>query len=157
EEELPSEVEHRAYHRQPVWKRIVVIGAGPAVNIVLAFAIFFFVYFSYAQQPTQRIGEVIAGTPAAKALKPGDRIIAVDGRFYRALDTEAQHERFLAEIGKHECPNGQTNGCRAAQPVELRIERGGTVETIFVRPEYKADAKRMLIGFAYGSEPTGIS
>ena len=33
EEELPPEVEHRAYYRQPVWKRIVVIGAGPAVNI----------------------------------------------------------------------------------------------------------------------------
>ena len=35
-EEIPPEVAHRAYYRQPVWKRIVVIGAGPAVNIVLA-------------------------------------------------------------------------------------------------------------------------
>src|ERR687890_611137 len=34
---IPPEVAHRAYYRQPVWKRIVVIGAGPAVNIVLAF------------------------------------------------------------------------------------------------------------------------
>ena len=36
-EEIPPDVAHRAYYRQPVWKRIVVIGAGPAVNIVLAF------------------------------------------------------------------------------------------------------------------------
>ena len=36
EEEIPPDVAHRAYFRQPVWKRIVVIGAGPAVNIVLA-------------------------------------------------------------------------------------------------------------------------
>ena len=28
-EEIPPEVAHRAYYRQPVWKRIVVIGAGP--------------------------------------------------------------------------------------------------------------------------------
>ena len=35
-EEIPPEVAHRAYYRQPVWKRIVVIAAGPAVNIVLA-------------------------------------------------------------------------------------------------------------------------
>src|ERR687898_2054000 len=35
-EEIPPEVEHRAYYRQPVWKRIVVISAGPLVNIVLA-------------------------------------------------------------------------------------------------------------------------
>ena len=37
-EEIPPEVEHRAYYRQPVWKRIFVIGAGPAVNICIAFA-----------------------------------------------------------------------------------------------------------------------
>ena len=39
QEEIPPQVAHRAYYRQPVWKRIVVIGAGPAVNIVLAFLI----------------------------------------------------------------------------------------------------------------------
>ena len=34
-EEIPPNVAHRAYYRQPVWKRIFVIAAGPAVNIVL--------------------------------------------------------------------------------------------------------------------------
>ena len=38
-EEIPPEHAHRAYYRQPVWKRIFVIGAGPVVNIALAFAI----------------------------------------------------------------------------------------------------------------------
>src|SRR5437764_8176267 len=38
-EEIPPEVTHRAYYNQPVWKRIVVILAGPAVNLLLAFAI----------------------------------------------------------------------------------------------------------------------
>ena len=42
EEELPPEVEERAYHRMPVWKRIFVIAAGPAVNIVLALVMFWF-------------------------------------------------------------------------------------------------------------------
>src|SRR5262245_29953441 len=49
DEELPPEVEHRAYHRQTVWKRIVVVAAGPAVNIALAFLIFLGAYFFYAQ------------------------------------------------------------------------------------------------------------
>ena len=40
-EEIPPEHAHRAYYRQPVWKRVVVIGAGPFVNIVVAFAILF--------------------------------------------------------------------------------------------------------------------
>src|SRR5918998_4656541 len=38
-EEIPPQVAHRAYFRQPVWKRIVVIAAGPAVNNALAFLI----------------------------------------------------------------------------------------------------------------------
>src|SRR5918993_3275476 len=43
-EDIPPEVAHRAYFRQPVWKRIVVIGAGPLVNIVLAFLILWAVF-----------------------------------------------------------------------------------------------------------------
>ena len=41
DEDLPEEVRDRAYHAQPVWKRIVVIAAGPAVNLVLAFVLLF--------------------------------------------------------------------------------------------------------------------
>ena len=33
DEDLPDEVRDRAYYAQPVWKRIVVIAAGPAVNL----------------------------------------------------------------------------------------------------------------------------
>src|SRR5437764_7380672 len=40
-EELPPEVLPRAYFNQPVWKRIVVILAGPAVNLIIAFTIVF--------------------------------------------------------------------------------------------------------------------
>ncbi len=36
-----DEIEQRAFVNQPVWKRIVVIGAGPAVNLVLAFVLAF--------------------------------------------------------------------------------------------------------------------
>ena len=39
---LPPDVLKRAYYNQPVWKRIVVIGAGPAMNILIAFLVLFF-------------------------------------------------------------------------------------------------------------------
>src|SRR5918997_2545331 len=45
-EEIPPEHAHRAYYRQPVWKRIVVIAAGPIVNIALAFVILAGVYMN---------------------------------------------------------------------------------------------------------------
>ena len=38
-EDLPEEVRDRAYHAQPVWKRMAVIAAGPAVNFLLAFVL----------------------------------------------------------------------------------------------------------------------
>ena len=65
-EPIPPEVAHRAYFRQPVWKRIVVILAGPAVNLVLAFVILAgFFWADGITQPTVAVGETTPGAPAA--------------------------------------------------------------------------------------------
>jgi regulator of sigma E protease len=157
EEEIPPEVAHRAYYRQKVWKRIVVIAAGPAVNIVLAFLIFAGVYFFAAQEPTQTVGEVKAGTPAAKVLQPGDRILSIDGKSFPGLSEEARLTKFGETVGDHRCPGEQVDGCQAATPVKLKIERGGKVQTLLVTPEYSAARERALIGFEYGSEGTSVS
>jgi regulator of sigma E protease len=156
EEEVPPQHEDRAYYRQPVWKRIVVIAAGPAVNIVLAFAILFFVYFLNAQQVDQKVGEIRGGSPAAKVLQPGDEILAVDGKAFAGLDQEARLERFGKQVGSHECAGKQVDGCVAATPVALKIGRDGQVRTILVRPEYDEAAQRALVGFSYGSRPETI-
>lgn len=151
EEEIPPEHEDRAYYRQKVWKRIVVIAAGPAVNIVLAFAILFFVVLANGEQvPTQTVGEVRADTPASKTLEPGDRIVSVDGRAYPGLSVENRLERFRADIDSHKCAGGQVNGCLASTPVTLRVIRDGAPQTITVAPEYSAKDKRSLVGFSYG-------
>ena len=77
---VDPEVIKRAYYNQPVWKRVVVIAAGPVVNIVVAFVLLFAVCL---EPPGARSGlqveSVQAGTPAAGVLKPGDRLLAVDG------------------------------------------------------------------------------
>jgi regulator of sigma E protease len=156
EEEVPPEHEHRAYYRQPVWKRVVVVAAGPAVNIVLAFAILFCVYLVAAQQIDQKVAEIKAGSPAAKVLQPGDRILAIDGKTYPGLDQEARIERFRKQVGSHECAGKQVDGCLAATSVALRISRDGQVRTISVRPEYSKASKRALIGFEYGTKPEDI-
>jgi len=157
EEEMPPEVEYRAYYRQPVWKRIVVIAAGPAVNIVLAFAILSAVFYFNAQQIDQTVGEIRAGSPAAKVLQPGDRILAVDGRSFPELGTERRLERFGKQVAAHRCAGGQVEGCVASTPVVLRVGRDGEVRTIVVRPEYDGAAERALIGFSYGGRPAEIS
>src|SRR5262249_14599204 len=134
EEELPPEVAPRAYYRQPVWKRIVVIGAGPAVNIVLAFAILFGVYTFAAQEADQSVGPIRPGSPAAKVLQEGDEIVAVDGRSLPGVGLEQRLKRFGEIVGSHECAGKQVQGCVAQTPVKLEIRRDGQLQTIVVRP-----------------------
>ena len=156
EEEIPPEAEHRAYHRQPVWKRIVVIAAGPAVNIALAFVIFFAAYLFFAERVDQSVGEIRTGTPAAKVLQPGDEIVAVDGRSFRHLSLDARLAQFGKLVASHKCAGRQINGCMAVTPVRLDVRRNGTARTISVRPEYSKENKRALIGFSYGNEPENV-
>jgi regulator of sigma E protease len=155
DEELPPGEEHRGYYKQPVWKRIVVIGAGPAVNIVLAFAILFVLALG-ADDVNQRVDEVVPGSPAAAVLKPGDRVLAVDGKSYPNADVETRLERFFEDVGSHKCAGEQVEGCKAATPVTLRVERNGEVKTIAVAPEYDKTAGRTRIGFSYGTEPANL-
>ena len=70
DEELPPEVAHRAYYRQPVWKRIVTIAAGPAMNLLIAFVLLFALAFG-ARQLNDTVGEIVAGSPAATHLQDG--------------------------------------------------------------------------------------
>jgi regulator of sigma E protease len=157
DEELPPEARGRGYYDQPVWKRIVVIGAGPAVNILLAFAILFFVFLASAQSITQTVGEISPGTPAAKTLKAEDRIVAVDGRSFPAVDEETRLERFRRQVASHECAGKQVEGCAAATPVFLRVVRDGQPMTISVRPEYDPDLEYNRLGFSYGTTDADLS
>jgi regulator of sigma E protease len=158
EEDMPSGEEHRAYHRQKVWKRIVVAAAGPAVNIVLAFVIFFLVFkIGGLEDVKPKVGEVEKGTPAAKVLQPGDEIVAVDGQRFTGLGAEQKVARIGKLVASHRCAGEQKNGCVAKTPVELTIRRDGKLQTIEASPRYNAEAKKVLIGFSYAGEFEPIS
>jgi regulator of sigma E protease len=158
EEEMPPGEEHRAYHRQKVWKRIVVAAAGPAVNIVLAFVILFAVFkIGGLEEIKPQVGEVEAKTPAAKLLQPGDKIVAVEGQSFKGLSPIKRIEGFGKLVAAHQCAGKQTDGCVAKTPVELTIRRDGQLKTIEARPRYNAEAGKVLIGFSYGGEFEPIS
>jgi regulator of sigma E protease len=159
EEEMPPGEEHRAYYRQKVWKRIVVIAAGPVVNIVLAFVILYFVAFS-AGETDNSIGATVAASPAAQAgLKPGDRLLSVDGKSYSGLGVEERLEHFSNAINAHECANGaKTKDCRAEKPVELGIAGpNGATRTVQIYPTYDPEVKRMRVGIEYGQKSAASS
>jgi regulator of sigma E protease len=159
EEEVPPEHEANAYFRKPVWKRIVVVAAGPAVNIVLAFLILVGVYSlsSSIETATQSVGAVVKKSPAAGVLKPGDKIVAVDGSYYPKLGVTNRIERFREEIGSHQCAGKPQDGCLAKTPVDLTVERGGKTLALSVRPRYDAKEGQTLVGFRFAGAPTSLS
>ncbi len=155
-EDIPPEVLPRAYFRQPVWKRIVVISAGPFVNIVLAFLILWVLLLSNGTvESALRVFEVQENTPAARALQPGDTILRVDDvrGFEPGLDeaeTQARADALRQQINSHKCAGKLVDGCVAATPATITVLRDGRRVTLEVRPRYDAAAKRMLLGFAFG-------
>jgi regulator of sigma E protease len=155
-EDIPPEVLPRAYFKQPVWKRIVVISAGPLVNIVLAFIILWALILSQGTtKPALAVRDVQPKTPAAQVLQPGDRIVSVDGvRGYQPglSDTQiaARATALRKAINAHRCRGKLVDGCVAATPARVVLLRHGRRLTLEVRPRYDAQAKRMLLGFAFG-------
>ncbi len=146
-EDIAAEVRHRAYYNQPVWKRVVVILAGPVVNLVIAFAIIWGLFLSDGQptkQASRQVAVVESSSPAAGRLHPGDRIVSVDG-------VRGPVQAMRKQINSHRCAGPQVNDCVAATPVHLVVRRDGKLVRFDVRPRYVAAAKRMEVGFAFAA------
>jgi regulator of sigma E protease len=146
-EDLPEEVRDRAYHAQPVWKRIMVIAAGPAVNLVLAFVLLFVFFFLIGGETTSRnVGLIEKGYPAAQVLKPGDKLVAVDGK---RGDPATLSDR----IASHRCPGEPVKGCKAAKPATITVVRNGRELTFRLTPVYDPVNERTRLGFTYAPGP----
>jgi regulator of sigma E protease len=82
-EDIPPDVVPRAYYNQPPWKRIVVILAGPAMNVLIAFVIVIGLFWAEGNLSNPVLTRSVAPNsleqPAASYLKSGDQIVAVDG------------------------------------------------------------------------------
>jgi regulator of sigma E protease len=146
-EDLPEEVRDRAYHAQPVWKRIVVIAAGPAVNFVLAFVLLvtYFGVWGPRDESTPVVAQTEKTYPAAGQLKPDDRIVSVDGKSGDPIVLGKQ-------IASHKCEGRQVNRCKAASPATVVVDRDGQRLTFELTPVYDANAKRTRLGFGYSQE-----
>jgi regulator of sigma E protease len=126
-----------AYWRQPTWKRVAVIAAGPGMNVLVAFVIFFAVYATGApsQNPSTEVAQVEANTPAAAAgLQAGDHVVAVDGRPARSFARVSELIR-------------SSDG----RPITVTVDRGGRTVTLGPRRTIKQQG-RWIWGFVPASQ-----
>jgi regulator of sigma E protease len=80
EEKVQDELLARSFSNQPVWKRALVIGAGPFFNFFLAVVLFSTINLFGIPHFPPKVGEVNPGLPAeAAGLKQGDLVLSIDG------------------------------------------------------------------------------
>jgi regulator of sigma E protease len=162
-ETLSPEVAARAYYTQPPWKRIVVILAGPGVNLLIAFLLFWGVLFVGSMngaltleginpnirtidRPSTVVESVERGMPATGLLRAGDKIVVIDGR-------RVSPQTAIDAIASDRCLGTVREGCRAARPVALTVRRDGALVRLSIFPRYSREAGRMLLGFQFSVPP----
>jgi regulator of sigma E protease len=128
---MTDELDPRAYWALAVWRRVVIIAAGPLANVVAAVVIL--AGFYMAGEPTfaPKVGKVTPNSAAAQAgLAPGDLIVAVGNRTVKSPNDVA--------------PATKATG---GKPVVIKVKRGGSVVSIGpVAPRFSETEKRYLFG-----------
>lgn len=109
EREAPVEAHeaHRAFNRQSVWRRIVVVAAGPVANFILAILLYWVLFIHGVEELRPWLGQPPAGTPAAVAeIHEGDLVRTVNGQpvqtwaelRWEVLKAGADHQPVTLEI-----------------------------------------------------------
>lgn len=123
-----------SFGAQKIWKRVVILSAGVAMNVILAFVLFSACFIIGAPQTVSeggkiQITEVVKGSPAEQAgLITSDVIIGADGRTFKNI----------AEV--------QAYTGAASQEINLNLRRGGEAITVKVKPARSGDKMVMGVG-----------
>lgn len=82
----PAEL-HRAFNRQPLWRRTAIVSAGPVFNFLFAIVAYWAVFMGGVEGVKPVIGEVAEASIAASGgLQQGDELVAVDGKRTQTWD-----------------------------------------------------------------------
>jgi regulator of sigma E protease len=88
-----------SFHHKSVGARAAIVFAGPFINYLFALLVLICLFMFYGQPFTPpKVGVVSAGSPAAAAgLKPGDRIVSIDGQTVERFEEAIQLIRLNPE------------------------------------------------------------
>lgn len=139
-EVAPHEL-HRAFNRQSVGRRFVIVAAGPFFNFVLAILAYWLVFLIGVTTVKPIVGSVERGSPAAAAgFMPGDEIVAVEGEKVQgwqgvalALLERTLDEGMVAVQVQDVQEHSQVRSLNVGA-VQKKLERGNLLETLGIAP-----------------------
>ena len=119
-ERMSAEEKQGAFQSKSIGQRAAVVAAGPIANFVLAIVIFAGIYSIVGAPFTApKIDEIVAGGPAERAgFKPGDLVVAIDGRPTGSLQ---DMQRIVATNAEH--------------ALTFEVERGGLRVSLMATPD----------------------
>lgn len=121
EEPMSEEDRARAFNRQSVIKRALIVLAGPIFNIMFAAVVFFFIFVNGVPSLLPQVGEVMEDSPAMKAgLRQGDVISSINGA---GIDGWSDMTSVIWES--------------AGKPLAIEVKRGDELLSITITPERK--------------------
>lgn len=129
EPEIPKE---KTFLGLPLWKKIVVIGAGPIFNLVLAVVLFYFLQTSIGMPNSEPIiRDIMPNSPAYSAgIKPGDRFLKINGQ----------------NINNWNDITGIIQKSEHNKPLTIRINRNGQIIDKQLSAQFNEKEKRYYIG-----------
>jgi regulator of sigma E protease len=137
--------EGRSFQAQSLFRRTLIVLAGPCMNLLFPLVLFFLVSAGDDHLLPPVIGTVLPGMPADGRLLPGDRILAIDDE----------------EVGTYDDLNRIVRE-NPGRPLEMRIERRGEEVTEIVTPVIhrtllELDRERVagVVG-VYPNQPTPV-
>lgn len=132
--QIPAADLPRAFTRQRLSRRALIVVAGPAANFLLAIALYALLNGIGVQEPAARIDAPAAGTAAAAAgLRADDRLLAADGREVRSWN-ELRLRLIDPVIERRSVPlEVQRDGQRLSVSLDASQLPAGEVERDFTR------------------------
>ncbi|MFS8067031.1 MAG: M50 family metallopeptidase, partial [Byssovorax sp.] len=93
QEPVLPEDRKRTFEAQALYKRVIIVMAGPAMNVLFPVLLYFAVFVGATRFQPPTVGVVLPGHPAEGKLQPGDRVLEVDGERVEAF---AELDRIVA-------------------------------------------------------------
>jgi len=87
EGEVPANELPRAFNRQPVWKRVLIVLAGPAFNFLFAVTAYSAINLVGIEGLRPVVGRVAEGSLAERSgFRPGDELLSIDNQSVQSWD-----------------------------------------------------------------------